>query len=542
MGPGYGSVSQNINSSPLLLFWFDAYLKVSDGSNSGFVTVGFYDADSMLIMKYRSQPVTDTLFKETGIYFETPALTKYIQIGIQSGAGNTGYVYGDKFSWLIIYPDPVNSPECDLAQYMVPFWQADTIFNETVLLYQTTNDTAPNGKLLFMPEKIIGINNFGQENNFLEGKDFIIKDRNIIKINPAMLSVKNEDLDHKNYNWNELQSKWVTVNYIPEKNSWKGPDFPYKGDNMPKTMRKLKTGNGITIVAIGMSITRGMNVSSYDQVTPFMPNYINLFANELKKKYDCQDFQVVNAGMPGSNSEWLSSYADRYVNPYNPDLVIIDMGMNDFWSIDAKNYKSNIQTAIDRIKAGCPDAEFLLISNMLFDKDYITDGTLDGYFKRLRDYNKSLQSMESVGIINLDMTTVSDTIYQLKKPKDCLTNPLHPNDYMARWYAQGMVALFDTSNIQNPVNINEKYSGHFSFEISPNPVENRLFSVIIPLLDSNSGTELTIFDIKGRCIYRSIQDSVQKEYFISTLKMDQGLFLVCARNGSNQSCKEIIIK
>ena len=44
-------------------------------------------------------------------------------------------------------------------------------------------------------------------------------------------------------------------------------------------------------------------------------------------------------------------------------------------------------------------------------------------------------------LVDLNMTGISDFLYRMKKAKDCIVNPLHPNDYMARWYAQGMIAL-----------------------------------------------------------------------------------------------------
>ena len=39
------------------------------------------------------------------------------------------------------------------------------------------------------------------------------------------------------------------------------------------------------------------------------------------------------------------------------------------------------------------------------------------------------------------MYATGDAIYRRKKAKDCLVNPLHPNDYLARWYAQSLTAL-----------------------------------------------------------------------------------------------------
>jgi hypothetical protein len=52
-----------------------------------------------------------------------------------------------------------------------------------------------------------------------------------------------------------------------------------------------------------------------------------------------------------------------------------------------------------------------------------------------------LHALEGPGVVGLDMTDISEVLYREKKAKDCVVNPLHPNDYLARWYAQGLVAL-----------------------------------------------------------------------------------------------------
>jgi lysophospholipase L1-like esterase len=442
IGPGYGGIGQIIPSSPLTLFSVDAYTKVSDSLSAGYITVSFYDNDSLLIMKHSSGIFNSRNYTDVSVYFETPARTNYLTIGLESIGSNTGFVYGDSFSGFKTYPDPVNSPLCDLAHYMRPFWKTDTIFDETVLLYQSESGKAFAGNLLYVPKKILEINNFGQKNSFVRGSDFTISGRTLSKINSLMNSVSYRDLDQKNYNWNELQSKWITVSYIPETTSWNGPEFPFKGENMPLTMKKLQLKDSLTIISLGMSITRGMNVSGFDNVPPYMPSYVSLFATELKRLYGNNKIKVINAGLPGATSDWSAEYADKYVNPYHPDLVILDMGMNDFWSNSPDVFKSNIQSAINKIKTACPDAEFLLISNMLFDPEYITNGSLSEYSGRLRSYNGVLKSMETLGIVDLDITSLSEYLYEIKKPRDFLTNPLHPNDFMARWYAQSMISLF----------------------------------------------------------------------------------------------------
>jgi lysophospholipase L1-like esterase len=208
-------------------------------------------------------------------------------------------------------------------------------------------------------------------------------------------------------------------------------------------MAKLQARSPLKIIAFGMSITRGMDVSSYDTVPPYMPTYVDLFARQLQRNYHYNRIKLYNAGLPGSVIDWAAQYADKYVNPFEPDLVILDFGMNDFWRFTPEQFKGYMETVIKKIKKGNPKVEFLLLSNLKFDPDYVLDSDKykSWYQANLEGYSRVLKEMESKGIINLDMCSISDAIYHKKKAKDCLVNPLHPNDYMARWYAQGMAAL-----------------------------------------------------------------------------------------------------
>jgi len=243
--------------------------------------------------------------------------------------------------------------------------------------------------------------------------------------------------------WYNLQSQWIVVTYT-HKDKWNGPIPSYKGNKMPEFISKLRSKSPLKIIAYGMSITRGLNVSSYDSVPPYMPAYVNLFTDALKKKYDYDDIVLYNAGLPGAVVSWAAAYADKYINPVKPDLVIIDFGMNDFWRYKPEEFKSYVGTIIDKIKSVNPDASFLLLSNMKFDPDYVlvTDKNRQFYLSNMEGYSKVLKQLETTGIINIDMTTLSDAIYHRKKAKDCIANPLHPNDYLARWYAQAMIAAF----------------------------------------------------------------------------------------------------
>ena len=548
IGAGLGGVYKNVSADPLAILWFDAYIKVSNGSNSGYLVVRFYDIDSTLLMEQKSKPVTSTSYQEISFYNETPARTKYLQIGIESFSSNTGYIYGDSFSQVYFSADFENTPQCNLDQYMRPFWSADTIYNETILMYQKTGAIEVSGRLLFTPKNIISVKSFNQIKTFSQVTDYKIDGRTLEKTGSSSIPYKKQsDLDFANYNWNILQSQWITVTYTPDRSDWKGPVFRYKGDKMPNVMQKLRNKKPITVVALGMSITRGLNVSGYGgdnkvpACAPYMPSYLSLFAYQLQKKYGYCDITAINAALPGSTSDWAANYADKYVNSYQPDLVILDMGMNDFWSYSAAIFKRNMQTALTKIKTDCPNAEFILLSNMLFDPEYLTSpAILKNYIDLMKGYNTALQSMETDGVVNLDMTTMSDTIYRRKKPKDCVVNPLHPNDYLARWYAQGMVALLDTSNqstesaSKNPVRFDY-------FNVYPNPIIEGSFTLNISWPDTKNATEVTIYDIAGKLVTRFWQNVGSKEYFSSDLQMNKGIYLIKARPGVNVVAKRILI-
>jgi hypothetical protein len=90
------------------------------------------------------------------------------------------------------------------------------------------------------------------------------------------------------------------------------------------------------------------------------------------------------------------------------------------------------------VKKRAPKAEFLLIAPMKFDPQYAREAQ---YPDRLDSYSPALRALESPGVAVLDMTSITKELYALKKPKDFLSDPLHPNDFLARIHAQWIVQM-----------------------------------------------------------------------------------------------------
>lgn len=440
-----GSIFKTIPVKPLAIIQFDSYIKSSARGVKGYSFVRFYNKQQQKLLEYKSNALDSTGYQQTGNYTESPPFSNYMEIGIEKDPSTPGTIYADNFSIEpnVGSPKVKHKPLVDLDQYMRPFWRSGSIYNETVLLFSRTGGQA-DGKLLYQPDHILSVKSFGLAQSYREGKDYTISGNTITRmVNSVMPFRADTSFDtKKDLAWYNTQSQWVVVTYTHH-DPWTGPVPVYKGVQLPRTTARLKATRPLTIVAYGMSITRGMDVSSYDTVPPYMPNYVDLFARQLRKAYHDTDIKLYNAGLPGSTVDWGAQYAAQYINPLKPDLVILDFGMNDFWRLTPDQFKGYIETIMRKVRKSNPNVEFILLSNMKFDPDYVLDSDKykSFYTGNLEGYSHVLAQMETKGIINLDMYTVSGFIYDHKKAKDCIVNPLHPNDYLARWYGQALSAL-----------------------------------------------------------------------------------------------------
>lgn len=441
---GTGGLHRRFRVDPLAIVLFKVFIKSGDDRSKGYTSINFYNANDQLILRYQGKTIGDTSYQQSGYYTEAPADAKYFIVMVNKDSSGEGTIYVDDMD---VEPNvegkPAPAPECDLNQYMRPFWKSDTVYDEAILLL-SRNGANAYGRLLYQPLKIISIKSYDLKTTYQSGKDYMLKGDTVVRTIHSEVPFKKQSFfSDKDLAWFNIQSQWVLVTYI-HAGHWKGPVPSYKGNNLPKTMAKLRAKKPLTIVAYGMSITRGMDVSGYDKVPPYMPPYVQLFAWQLGKIFNDDDIKLYNAGLPGATAEWGAKYAEKYVNPLHPDLTIIDFGMNDFWNDTPEQFKAYIETIMRKVRMGNPKVEFLLLSNIHFDPSYILDSDKNRsmYLSRVKGYNKMLQELQEKGVIDFDMTTISHILYSAKNAKDCLVNPMHPNDYLARWYAQGMTALF----------------------------------------------------------------------------------------------------
>jgi len=136
-------------------------------------------------------------------------------------------------------------------------------------------------------------------------------------------------------------------------------------------------------------------------------------------------------------ASWGELNAKEAVASLKPDLVLIAFGMNDFWSVEPDEFKASIQSIMKTVRAQNPQAEFILISSIRFDPAYTKESAYVGH---MTGYAEKLRSLVGPGVALLDMTAMSEALYAAKDAKGLMADPMHPDDFLARWYAQGLVA------------------------------------------------------------------------------------------------------
>src|SRR3569833_416095 len=328
-----GSIYKTIPVSQLAVVQFNAYIRSGEKGAKGYSFIRFYNAKHQQLLEFIRKAPDSIGYQQTGNYTESPAMSNYMEIGIEKDPGSKGAIYADDFTIEpnVGSPKTKHAPLVNLDQYMKPFWHSDTIYNETILLY-SKNGAPADGKLLYMPDHILSVKTFDLKQTFTEGKDYTVSGNTINRTtNSAMPFRADTSFDtKKDLAWFNTESGLIVITYTHH-DKWTGPVPIYKGCQMPRTIAKLRAKKPLTIVAYGMSFTRGMDVSGYDTVPPYMPTYVDLFARQLGKAYHDPNIKLYNAGLPGSKADWGAQYADKYINPVKPDLEILDFGMNDFW-------------------------------------------------------------------------------------------------------------------------------------------------------------------------------------------------------------------
>lgn len=337
----------------------------------------------------------------------------------------------------------------DQSIYMLPYWDGDTVYHESVMLLEEMDGSLPDVALLYQAKEIICVRSSDLKTVYEEGKDYQLVDGKLhIPEGSAIPTVKHsfyypgEASDtamkvNKNYGdgyiffseGDVMHSMQIAVTYTHD-DAFPGEIPAYKGDQLPKTHAKLENGENLNICVYGDSISFGKNSTQVVSALPLASPWYQMFVDQLKTQYPDSVISLQNPSVPGKLSDWGAEEAQINIG-YGPDLCIIGFGMNDGSAkMPAEDFQANILSIMDTALAANPNCEFVLISTMMPNPE------VGNFLGNQEEYLPVLLELEQEGVVVMDMTTYHKTLLESKRYFDISGNNVnHPNDFLARAYA-----------------------------------------------------------------------------------------------------------
>lgn len=332
-----------------------------------------------------------------------------------------------------------------------PMWRMTTMTGDTMLFIKDADGGTATASLWFVPSSAPALSSATGEIRYEIGRDFTwaagsrtivltpqsrIPFKTAAEMHPAPgspQSMKTKDNEalffSEGHVFHDLQ---VAANY-DHAGSWNGPVPKFAGQQLSRTLARLKARRPVTVVALGDSITQGYNASGYVQAKPMQPSYPALFTTGLQTHFQT-DVTLVNLAVAGKESGWGLSQVPKVVAA-KPDLVIIAFGMNETGKTPAK-FSEQIRAIIDEVRKTLPDAEFLLVAGMAGNPEW--PALRGAAFPEFRD---ALGALCGQGVALADVTSLWLHLREHKGFADLTGNGVnHPNDFGHRIYAQVLLA------------------------------------------------------------------------------------------------------
>lgn len=384
------------------------------------------------------------------------------------------------------------------AALLQPFWNANTLEGESVLFIKDPATDTAKATLLYPVQEIISIAravDWKTPNGtvFEPGRDYVFtpgsneltlpKDSRIPSFTSADLrrpaGSQQYKLTHRDGNGeilfgatDEYHQMQVCVTYRQEGLKWPGPVPIYDEQALPRTIHRLTNKEAVSIVLLGDSISTGCNASGWANSSPHQPPWQDLLLEHLQHT-SSPNVSLTNLAVGGTSTPWgLTRVTD--VLGAKPDLVILAFGMNDSSGRSAAEYKSNTEAMIKAIRDVSPQTEFILISSMLGNRDWVTLK-----HELFPQYRNALLELSQPGIAVADMTSIWHEMLNRKQDWDLTGNGVnHPNDFGHRVYAQVLTSMLiapqtqgsDTPDRDEPFTVrlwpDKAPNGDDTFEVS----------------------------------------------------------------------------
>ena len=344
-------------------------------------------------------------------------------------------------------------------ELMAPVWEGNTSYMESVLPVENQYGGMDPIQLLYPIDEIIEVKNAELTVTYKKGVDYAVAGGKLIiaddgaiptmsynEVHPITGQTGFEDVNGGYVCFSEgdyFHSKQIVVTYTHAE-EYEGYVPEGKSDLLSNVTMKLQKGEDIDLLVLGDSISVGANSSGFTGVSPFIPTYPELFAKQLATVYGSK-VTLVNPSVGGKDVIWgMSKINGVLETSNNVDLAVIAFGMNDGNKALA-TFTEYLGEIVNSVKTKFPDADVMLIATMLPNPD-----AKFFYLNQVNFYDAMVETCEKEGVAVVNMTGVHESLLQRKKYADMTGNNVnHPNDYLARVYAQTLFATLQEEKQQS---------------------------------------------------------------------------------------------
>jgi lysophospholipase L1-like esterase len=107
--------------------------------------------------------------------------------------------------------------------------------------------------------------------------------------------------------------------------------------------------------------------------------------------------RYVNSGIAGNESSNIAAAVTTRITQYNPDVVLLLIGINDALSgVSTADYQANVDSILSQTKAALPHVQFVIVSVLVFGEQWDSGplrwGNCGSIDARIDAFNVALQS------------------------------------------------------------------------------------------------------------------------------------------------------
>ena len=344
----------------------------------------------------------------------------------------------------------------DFRTALAPLWEGDTVFAESVLFYPDprTGEIGP-APLFYPANEILRVTSSDFMIEYKENTDYYLENGRLFRTPDSAIPA----MDYDSYYLKQPSSitiasagapgrfvryepggfyhrKQATVTYR-HRGTWPGLLQPSAANRLPETFRRLANGGPLRVLFYGDSLMEGCDASGRCNLPPYLPPFPELFLRWLRETHPCSTVTAVNTAVGGTNSAWGLEQAGERVAANEPDLVLINFGMNDSGApILPEAYEANLRGIIRTVRQRKPEAEFLLLTPGVAGPDCL------GWTKWQPHYRPRLDAIaaDTPGTAVVRTGETQALLLGRKRYADVTANGVnHLNDFMTRIYTQLLI-------------------------------------------------------------------------------------------------------